>query len=116
VLKVIVDADLNGRDAVLKNKLMAIDTKFLAPGPLNRAAVLKNICDTYIRISKDPTAVNPIAETIASKEETIVVSRRRPEFYQHPKANPDPSPRFSLVSNFNWKNVYERTRNHTCFT
>ena len=47
-LRVLINADLDGRDKQYKGKVIAVDKKYLKSGIENRAMVLKNICNTYV--------------------------------------------------------------------
>ena len=62
-MKILLNADLKGKDQHFRGKVMAVDKKFL----LARAGVLRNICRQHANTRN----IEPIHETLAAKEETI---------------------------------------------
>ena len=53
-LRVLINADLAGIDKKYKDKVIAVDKRYLKGGSENRAMVLKNICNSYVRSAKNP--------------------------------------------------------------
>jgi hypothetical protein len=51
--------------------VIAVDKKYLKSGIENRAMVLKNICNTYVKNTGNPRNIFTVQETLAAKEETI---------------------------------------------
>jgi hypothetical protein len=59
-LRVLINADLEGKDKKYQGKVIAVDKKYLKSGLENRAMVLKNICNSYVKNSSNPRNMYPV--------------------------------------------------------